>query len=130
MQAFGGNIPTTFTRDGVTYPIEVSGISGSLSNATRRTVDALFPDQNRVITSKDQVKLCLPRMKVSTTCSPTIGRAGYSIKTTQVALGSVVFQPRYITVAQACFNGDCTGDRNTAPDYGVRLVLTNVSLHH
>ncbi|KAM0748684.1 hypothetical protein T439DRAFT_327954 [Meredithblackwellia eburnea MCA 4105] len=122
LQAFTGTIPANYTRGGVTYPAELSGISGVISNMTRAAADSIFPNQHRILTSRDMLSACVPRMKVSTTCSPTIRRAGYSVTTSAVALGSLVFQPASITVAQLQNSGTTT-DRNTAPDYGYGSVI-------
>ncbi|KZW03238.1 hypothetical protein EXIGLDRAFT_828605 [Exidia glandulosa HHB12029] len=61
-------IPQNSSRKGVTYPSDLLGISGAISEITKEYVAKLDADPNRAVIAADYLDTCLPRMVVDSRC--------------------------------------------------------------
>ncbi|KAK4047938.1 hypothetical protein OIV83_005122 [Microbotryomycetes sp. JL201] len=113
IQTFTDTIPENYTRLGVSYPNDLSGISGAISVLATDSVRALVGSETAVPSPLDVMKVCVPRAVIETTCSPTL-RAGYSVEAFRTDLG--LTQPAGITNFTLFRNGEAIAS-DTFPDY-------------
>ena len=114
MSVFTGDLPTNLTRNGMSYPSCLLGISGAFSSLSKDIYRLSVGSSSASPTPQDLFKVCVPRAVITTTCSPSLGD-GFTANVVQQQLQ--IRQPRYITEFTLLNNGQ-TVDYNTFPGKG------------
>ncbi|KAK4052521.1 hypothetical protein OIO90_004288 [Microbotryomycetes sp. JL221] len=95
VQVFTDTVPVNYTRQGVTYPNALSGLSGSISTLATDAYRLLVKNPNAIPTPNDVMKTCVPRAIVSTTCQPFL-RTGWQTQNFRTDLNQLR-QPAGVT---------------------------------
>ncbi|KAF8329353.1 uncharacterized protein EI90DRAFT_3125143 [Cantharellus anzutake] len=72
IDSLGDKFPISSTRDGVSYPSTLLGISGSISTLSTRYARDVSGNPKRSVLPTDTFDSCVPKVNVTATCNPNL----------------------------------------------------------
>ncbi|KAF8329355.1 uncharacterized protein EI90DRAFT_2997054 [Cantharellus anzutake] len=72
IDSLGDKFPISSTRDGVSYPSTLLGISGSISTLSTRYARDVSGNPKRSVLPTDTFDFCVPKVNVTATCNPNL----------------------------------------------------------
>ncbi|EIM84198.1 uncharacterized protein STEHIDRAFT_112641 [Stereum hirsutum FP-91666 SS1] len=117
LQSFRGTFPTNTTRQGVSYPSSLLGLSGAFTSAMSTHVSSITNNQNRNISSDDTFDTCLPRVVAEVNCSRELEDLQWFNVTYVAPPGGV---PQGVVGASLCDNST-TPISCQDPQYGIQF---------
>ncbi|PCH33951.1 hypothetical protein WOLCODRAFT_148016 [Wolfiporia cocos MD-104 SS10] len=115
------DFPVNSSRNGVTYPSSLMGISGAISSLTQDYVGKITDDPSRAIIASDTFDACVPRMVIDVTCNTSLKEGQWFNMSYYTVRGPA---PQGIVGVSLC-NGTVCGGARYAPHFagGVTIVF-------